>query len=427
MKIKDAKINFKKESFKAPFGFKGKYVNGLWQVVVRLESEKGNTGLGLGVQSVLWSDAGVFSRYSPEGGNAVMFLLTEYAVKNCVNTEFENPLQLLDILYPKVLEYGRHLTGCPIRETFALNALVPIDLAAWQLYAAENGISDFDEMIGEKYRKALSVKHEKLACIPLVNYSLGEKEILDLVKQGYFFFKIKVGNDPDKDGSVEKMLDWDKKRIRQIHELLKDIEIPWTKDGKIPYYLDANGRYPDKESLKDFLDYADSIGALERIIVFEEPFPEEYKEDIRDIPVPVAADESAHTVHDAIERIGLGYKAIALKPIAKTLSMSLQIAKVCKENKIPCFCADLTVPPLMVDWNKCVAARLDPLPGMKIGVLETNGHQNYKDWDQMLLYRPYPNSLWEVQKDGLFFLDDDFYEKSGGIFEKVPYYEELVL
>jgi L-alanine-DL-glutamate epimerase-like enolase superfamily enzyme len=282
-------------------------------------------------------------------------------------------------------------------------------------------------MIGEKYRKALSVKHEKLACIPLVNYSLGEKEILDLVKQGYFFFKIKVGNDPDKDGSVEKMLDWDKKRIRQIHELLKDIEIPWTKDGKIPYYLDANGRYPDKESLKDFLDYADSIGALERIIVFEEPFPEEYKEDIRDIPVPVAADESAHTVHDAIERIGLGYKAIALKPIAKTLSMSLQIAKVCKENKIPCFCADLTVPPLMVDWNKCVAARLDPLPGMKIGVLETNGHQNYKDWDQMLLYRPYPNSLWAVQKDGLFFLDDDFYEKSGGIFEKVPYYEELVL
>jgi hypothetical protein len=49
------------------------------------------------------------------------------------------------------------------------------------------------------------------------------------------------------------------------------------------------------------------------------------------------------------------------------------------------------------------------------------------DGDQMILYRPYPNSLWAVQKDGLFFLDDDFYEKSGGIFEKVPYYEELVL
>ena len=140
---------------------------------------------------------------------------------------------------------------------------------------------------------------------------------MDLVKQGYFFFKIKVGNDPDKDGSVEKMLDWDKKRIRQIHELLKDIEIPWTKDGKIPYYLDANGRYPDKESLKDFLDYADSIGALERIIVFEEPFPKSTRKTFG-YSVPVAADESAHTVHDAIERIGLGYKAIALKPIAKT-------------------------------------------------------------------------------------------------------------
>ncbi|HBN86181.1 MAG TPA: L-alanine-DL-glutamate epimerase, partial [Clostridiales bacterium] len=401
MKIIGTKLNFEREPFKAPFGFKGKYLYSLWQIVVELESKNGNTGLGVGVQSVLWSDSNVFSQFSPEGGNAVMFLLTEYALKHCADVEWETPVELLDYLYPKVIEYGKKLTSDSMRDTFALNALVPVDLAAWQLYAAEKDITNFDDMIGELYQPALSTKHEQLACIPLVNYSLSDEDILDLVKNGYFFFKIKVGNDPDKDGSVEKMLDWDKKRIKQIHELLKDIEIPWTSDGYIPYYLDANGRYPNKHVLKDFLDYADSIGALERIIIFEEPFPEEYKENISDLPVRIAADESAHTVKDVLERIELGYKAVALKPIAKTLSMSLQIAKVCKANHIPCFCADLTVPPVMVEWNKCVAARLDPLPGMKIGVLETNGHQNYKNWDLITQYHPYPDSVWGTQKAGL--------------------------
>lgn len=426
MRITATKLNFEREPFKAPFGFKGKYLHSLWQVVVGLESEKGNTGLGLGVQSVLWSDAELFSRYSAEGGNAVMFLLTEFALKHCTDIEWETPVELLDYLYPLLIGYGKKLTSDSMRDTFALNALVPVDLAAWQLYAIENSITSFDDMIGDRFNSSLNTRHGQLACIPLVNYSLSDKDIMDLVKNGYFFFKIKVGNDPDKDGSVEKMLDWDKKRINQIHGLLKDIEIPWTRDGRIPYYLDANGRYKDKYILKEFLDYADSIGALERIILFEEPFPEEYKEDISDLSVRIAADESAHTVKDVVERIGLGYKAVALKPIAKTLSMSLKIAKECKEKNIPCFCADLTVPPVMVEWNKCVAARLDPLPGMKIGVLETNGHQNYENWDLITRYHPYPDSLWATSKDGLFRLDDDFYQKSGGIFKKVPHYEQLL-
>ena len=80
MKIIGTKLNFEREPFKAPFGFKGKYLYSLWQIVVELESKNGNTGLGVGVQSVLWSDSNVFSQFSPEGGNAVMFLLTEYAL-----------------------------------------------------------------------------------------------------------------------------------------------------------------------------------------------------------------------------------------------------------------------------------------------------------------------------------------------------------
>ena len=46
----------------------------------------------------------------------------------------------------------------------------------------------------------------------------------------------------------------------------------------------------------------------------EEPFPEEYKEDVSDIPVCLAADESAHSDKDVAERIKLGYKAVTEAP-----------------------------------------------------------------------------------------------------------------
>ena len=77
-------------------------------------------------------------------------------------------------------------------------------------------------------------------------------------------------------------------------------------------------------------------------MLLEEPFPEDYKIDVRDIPVRLAADESAHSDRDVLERIELGYGAIALKPIAKTMSMSFKISKAAYEKVIPFFCADLT-------------------------------------------------------------------------------------
>ncbi|MCK4423087.1 MAG: L-alanine-DL-glutamate epimerase, partial [Candidatus Omnitrophica bacterium] len=111
---------------------------------------------------------------------------------------------------------------------------------------------------------------------------------------------------------------------------------------------------------------------------------------------------------------------------AKTMSMSLRIAKIAYQKNIPCFCADLTVNPILVDWNKNVAARLSPLPGLKIGVVESNGHQNYKRWDQMCSYHPYAGASWTKVKKGLFYLDDDFYNKSGGILEDLVHYQGLV-
>jgi len=427
MRIESTQSNFVREPLLAPFGFKGGYLSELWQVIARLSTEK-HSGLGLGIQSVLWSDAQVFTSTSQAGGNAYMFAMTDYALKLAKGMEFSDPFALLQELYPKVYEYGKQITANPdLRKTFALNSLVPVDNAAWQLYAKEQGQSDFLQLVPETHRPALMGRQEKLCSIPLVTYGMTIADVKKLVNDGYFFLKVKIGSDPDKDGSREKMLEWDKNRLREIHEAVKDMTTPYTESGHIPYYLDANGRYDSKERLAELLDYADQIGALERIAIVEEPFPEEYKVDVSDLPARIAADESAHSYEDAIERIDLGYKAIALKPIAKTMSMSILILAEAHKRGIPCFCADLTVNPWMVDFNKNIAARIDPLPGMKIGVLESNGSQNYTNWQTMRAYHPmFGKASFIDPVRGIYEVGDDFYKTSGGIFMDSDYYSQFV-
>jgi hypothetical protein len=121
----------------------------------------------------------------------------------------------------------------------------------------------------------------------------------------------------------------------------------------------------------------------------------------------------------------MGYRAIALKAIAKTLSMTMKIARVAYDNNVPCFCADLTVNPILVEWNKNIAARLSPFPDIGIGLLETNGHQNYRNWDIMKGYNPCKDSTWTQTKKGVFELNNDYYDKSGGIFMPCKHYEEM--
>jgi len=422
-----AASNFEREPLAAPFGFKGGYMREIWQTVALLRSESGRHGIGLGSQNVLWSDARVFAGHDEAAGNSLMYLMTAFALRRAVGMSFATPPELLDALLPLTYAYGKQLTGNPdLRLTFALNALVPVDNAAWQLYCREEGIETFDAMLPPAARPALAHRHHSVASIPLMSYGVPIDEIVHAVDDGYFFLKIKIGSDPEQDGDQEKMLCWDMARLSAIHAAIKDRRIPHTEDGRIPYYLDANGRYESKETLLRLLDHADRIGALERIMIVEEPFPEAYTVDVRDVPVRLAADESAHSDTDAEERITLGYRAIALKAIAKTMSMTLRIAAVAHRRDIPCFCADLTVNPILVDWNKNVAARLAPLPGLTTGLLETNGHQNYRDWTKMRGYHPANEAPWTQTRDGLFYLDDDFYARSGGILADSVHYRSLV-
>ena len=421
--VDSVSTTFEREPLATPYGFKGGFMTDVWQAVTRLQSASGTHSIGLGTQNVLWSDAEVFVNHSESGGNALMYAITEYAAQLLDGQSFSSPIELQENILDDVYAYGQQITRNPeLRKTFTLNALVAVDNAAWLLYAFENNLLDFDQMIPEAYRPALAYHHPKVVSVPSFSFATPVEQMKQLADEGYFFMKIKLGHP----GTQREMIEQDKAKLTEIHQAIGQGETSYTESGKIPYYFDMNGRYEDKSTLRELLDHAEKIGALDQIVVVEEPFPEAYEAEVGDVGVRVVADESAHTDQDVLTRIQMGYQGIALKPIAKTLSMTLKMAKAAYENNIPCLCADLTVNPILVDWNKNVAARLAPLPGFEdLGLMENNGHQNYRDWPEMLSYHPYENADWVTAQNGVFSLGDAFYEKSGGIYALSDHYESL--
>jgi len=420
--IETVNSEFEREPLIRPFGFKGVYQNEFWQIASYMRSESGIEKVGLGTQCVPWSDAAVFSAHSESAGNLLMYALTDFALQRLKGHSFTSPVELLDEILEEVYQYGVRITVNPkLRMTFALNALVGVDNAAWLLYAAENGIRNFDQMVPTKYRPAFSHHNDKVAAIPLMAYAIPIEEIVQAVEEGYFFMKIKIGQP----GTQEEMLQKDMERLTAIHKAIGHYKTPYTATGKLPYYFDANGRYETKDTLLRLIEHAKKIGAYDQIAIIEEPFPEEADILVDDIPLRLAADESAHTDEDVRTRIEMGYKAIALKPAAKTLSMTMKMANTAKELNIPCFIADLTVNPILVDWNKNVAARLDPFPGLGTGLQETNGHQNYRNWKVMESYHPFTDASWRKQVKGVFNLNADYYAKSGGILTDSEHYMQI--
>lgn len=417
IRIEKAGCAFEPELFKTAFGFKGNKLSGVWQTAVML-FDGNEIGIGLGVQSVLWSDSAVFARYGEDKSNELMFAVTEYAAGLTVGKEFSSPKEMIDLVFAPSYEYAQKITEMKVTETFVLNALVPLDMAMWQLSARLRGEDEFDFIYGG-YERC-----EKLANIPLITYGTPIEEVKRMADEGVCVFKIKLGYDPDGDGDLSKMLEWDKKRALLIHNALKDVPTPYTESGRIVYYFDANGRYDTKDRLGDLVRFFEEQGIAQRCVLFEEPFAPDNKIFVGDIPICFAADESAHSLNDVKERIALGYKAITLKPIAKTLTVSREMADAAYAAGVQCFCADLTVNPLMVEWNKNFAARLRPLSGMKIGVVESNGAQNYVNWEKM---KRYVNRK-ECESDAtVYTLDGAFYNNAGGLFTIPEHYKELVL
>ena len=414
---------FEREPLIRPFGFKGIYQNEFWVSAALLESTSGIRHTGIMTQCVAWSDIDVFLAHTEVGGNMLLHMSLEYALQRTKEFSFTTPIELQEKILDDVYAYGQDITGHKdLRLTFSLSSMVALDNAAWKIYAAVNNALTFDDIIPDRFKEALSYRHTKVAAIPLMAYNIPLTEIEKAVRDGYFFMKIKIGCP----GSQAEMLQGDMERISSIHKLIGHWETPYTENGKIPYYFDANGRYEKKETLERLLDHCMKIGMLDQIAIIEEPFPEEADIYVGDLGARIAADESAHSAEDVKTRIEMGYGAIALKSGAKTLSMTLKMAQTAHEKGVPCFLADLTCTPNVVDWNKNVAARLAPLPGLKnMGLLESNGHQNYQNWNDLISYHPFPDRSWLHPQDGLYILDADFYETSGGVLKSSDHYMSL--
>jgi L-alanine-DL-glutamate epimerase-like enolase superfamily enzyme len=144
-----------------------------------------------------------------------------------------------------------------------------------------------------------------------------------------------------------------------------------------------------------------------------------------DIPVRVAADESLHGPEDLAERIDLGYGAVALKPAGKTLSQSVLLAAEAIRQDLACFVADSACVPALLAWNLLFAAHLPPFPGLDAVLMESNGAQNYSDWDRLIAELP-ASASWLSPVGGEWRLDEEFFASSGGVFEPVGHYEGLV-
>ena len=96
--IAKTSCGFEREPMVRPFGFKGGYLTEEWIVSAYVASTSGKHGIGLGTQSCLWSDAKVFAANSEAGGNAIMFSMTQYALKLLVGKTFTSPVELNDWL-----------------------------------------------------------------------------------------------------------------------------------------------------------------------------------------------------------------------------------------------------------------------------------------------------------------------------------------
>lgn len=420
--ITQTQSNFEREQLVRPFGFKGGYLTELWQIASQLESSSGVRKIGIATQSVLYGDADLFTLNSESAGNALMYVLVNKALDLVKQHPYKTPVELLEKVLPELIAQGKTITGkSDLNINFVYNCLVSVDNAAWLVYAAENQFKTFESMIPAPFKSALLHRNDKIAIMYQVPYGMPMQDLKNAARQGYFVFKIKTGSP----GSQSEMLKADMERLTLIHNTLKDLRTEHTANGNLIYTMDANARYEKKESLQKYLEHAKKIGAFENILLYEEPLNENNEENVSDLGIRVGADESAHDEISTIKRLDLGYNVIVLKGIAKTLSMSVKLAKLAAERNVPCMCADLTVNPILVDWHKNLAAHLAPFPVINMGLMETNGDMNYTNWETMSKYHPGSDASWFKRRNGVFELNDDFYNRSGGIFESSAHYDTM--
>ncbi|RKX77454.1 MAG: hypothetical protein DRP87_09150 [Spirochaetes bacterium] len=421
--ITDYRFDFVREPLKIAFSFKGGSFTEKWIVITSLKDRTGHWETGIGGLAVLWSDSTVAGEHSEAGGNILMAAVAERGAKLAVGREFDHPEEVTLGIADELKGYASAISGIPeIRDTFIFNSLVSLDCSLWKHYARYRRTCDARKLLSSLYGDFFTVKHNRIARVPTITYHMGLSDIEELAEMGHFLFKIKIGHS----GSQEEMLKHDRRRLLEVHEVLKDYRTPNTEKGVILYYLDANGRYSTIDAFLKLVDFLDRSGIKDRVVIIEEPFPEECDYDVSGIPIRIAADESIQSVKDVAKRAKLGYNTIALKPAGKTPSLTARIAIAAIDLGATCFVADSACIPVLLEWNKLFAACLPSLPELSTGFLESNGPEHYLRWDELLREHPCTSASWIIPKHGMFELDEKFFTVSGGILKKYPRYEEIL-
>ena len=350
-----------------------------------------------------------------------MTLLAERAVQLAQGVAFEHPVDAFCSIRHELHRWAQRITGRPdVSPTFSLNSMVALDFALWKLYALHRGTTCLQDLLPAESREALSATTQSLVRVPLISYKVPAAEVSELVRQGHRVLKIKLGQA----GEPHEMVQRDSRRLEQIHHAVQQQQ----RQHPLPvhYYLDANGRYPDLETLMSLLDHIDRSGILARVIILEEPFPYQQKTPVHSVPLRVAADESLHDVADLQQRADLGYRALALKPAGKTLSLSVLMATRAARLGIPCFVADSACVPSLLQWNLAFAALLPPFAELGMGLIETNGAQHYANWTELLHEHADRCRDWLTPRSGIFTIDPEFTLHSGGVFSDSDHYSALV-
>lgn len=424
MRIVSADLDIQREPFARPFAFKGAAFHEKWNLVVCLEDDAGTRAYGIGGLAVLWSDPEVFSTHTETGGNALMVATLERALQAAGKVDWDRPPDLLRAVREEADSFARWATGRGprLQSTFVLNALVALDNAAWVLWARRNNRPGFDDWIPPTAAAVLGGRQTHVALTPAVGYNMPDEQIAGLLHDGAAVLKVKIGHP----GDEAAMAAGDCRTLQRLQPLLQGAHTPLTASGDVVLYLDANGRYRSKSALQRVLDEARRLDLLERIIVLEEPFAADLEETVGDLGVLVAADESLHDPADVARRQQAGYGAVAIKPAGKTLSVAFDMLAEAADNDMVAFVADNACVPVLVEWNKNVAARLPAFPGVLGGMMESNGAENYGRWAQMLAEHPCAGASWLGARGGAWELDQEYYRDSGGILlDPDPYLAEL--
>jgi L-alanine-DL-glutamate epimerase-like enolase superfamily enzyme len=417
LKITDCDLALRREPLKKPIGFKGSQFSERWICRIMLTGGSGAVVAADGGFAVLWADERVFLSHTEVGACSLMASVAEYGLQCARRVKFTTPLDLQDQILSQVHDYACTVTRLPdLHPAFTLHSLVALDHAAWLLFAQEHGLREFDRFILAGFGQKLPMRHSRVGCIPLVSYTTRAREVLQLADAGYFIFKIKIGAR----GGPREMMTADKERLALVHSLVGSRETEHTPDGKIRYYLDANGRYFGRAQVEELLDFADKRGFLGQIALFEEPFRARAGESVAGFPVVFSADESVHSARDVAGILELGFGVVALKPAGTGLSATLRVMSEALRLGALTMVADSSSTPSMLDWNKNVAARLPPLPGFRMGLMEMNGHQNYVGWNRLLEKHGDAAQPWMRPRKGVFYVNRGFYGDGGGVFSNCP-------